>query len=97
MGVKFGREYNDILRELTEAVEGIADSYRFFEMEPEEWEALGEAEKKEVMEALADDLFYSLGADPSTEVGSGKVCYDAKHHIIKVDAGDKLVRIVHLV
>lgn len=97
MGVRHAREYKEILGELTEAVGGIADSYKFFEMEASEWDALGEAERREVLEALADDVFYGLGEQPSIAVGEGTVVYHPKHHVIEVSVDGKESRIVRLV
>ncbi|SFF24747.1 hypothetical protein SAMN04487969_12015 [Paenibacillus algorifonticola] len=97
MGVKHAREYADILKELTTAVSAIEGSYSFFEMEKEEWEALGEEEKHEVMEALADDVFFGLGEQSIIEVGLGKVSYHAKHHVIEVAQGDNVTHMVRLI
>ncbi|HUC94167.1 MAG TPA: hypothetical protein VMS09_19470 [Paenibacillus sp.] len=97
MGVKHAREYRDILRDLTDAVGGIADSYTFFDMTGEEWETLGESERREVMEALADDVFYGLGEQPTIEVGGGVVVYRPKHHVIEVSVDGTEIRIVRLI
>ena len=97
VGVKHAREYRDILLDLTEAVGGIADSYAFFDMTEGEWEALGEAARREVLEALADDVFYGLGEQPSITVGQGVVVYHPKHHVIEVSVDGKEIRIVRLV
>ncbi|MBD2845485.1 hypothetical protein IDH44_09820 [Paenibacillus sp. IB182496] len=96
MGVRHGREYREILDELCEAVGAIPNSYLFFEMAEEDWHALEEPERKEVMEALADDVFYGLGEQPSIRVGEGQVTYHPKFHIIEVAVDDKESRIVRL-
>jgi len=97
MGVRHAREYSDILTELTDAVGQIEDCYSFFEMESDEWKALDEEEKKEVLEALADDVFFALGDHNKIEVGSGVVWYKPQHHIIEVIQGNQVSRIVRLV
>lgn len=97
MGVRHAREYADILKELTEAVSEIEGSYTFFEMEPEEWEALPAADRHEVMEALADDVFFGLGENPVIEVGAGVIAYNGKHHIIEVSQNDQVTTIVRLI
>lgn len=97
MGVRHAREYADILKELTEAVGAIERSYTFFEMEEEEWEALGAEERHEVMEALADDVFFGLGEQSVIAVGKGEITYHDKHHVIEVSQGDKVTRMVRLV
>lgn len=97
LGVKHGRDYDAILKELTVAVGQIKDSYVFFEMEEEEWVVLPEEDKHEVMEALAEDLFYGLGADPVITVGSGIVIHDRETHRINILIGDTELAYVALV
>lgn len=97
MGVRHAREYADILKDLTAAVAEIEKSYTFFEMEEEEWAVLPEEERHEVMEALADDVFFGLGEEPIIEVGGGMITYNSKHHIIEVTQGDKVTQIIRLV
>lgn len=97
MGVRHGREYADILKDLTVAVAEIEGSYSFFEMESEEWDALPAEDRHEVMEALADDVFFGLGEDPVIKVGSGVIMYNSKHHIIEVSQDDKVTQIIRLI
>ncbi|MBH5320521.1 hypothetical protein I6N90_22265 [Paenibacillus sp. GSMTC-2017] len=97
MGVRHAREYEDILKELTSAVGEIEESYTFFEMEPEEWEVLPVEDRHEVMEALADDVFFGLGSNPVIAVGKGVLTYNDKHHIIEVSQGDNVIQIVRLI
>lgn len=97
MGVKFNREYSEILMDLTDAVENIADCYRFFEMEEKDWDILGDRERRELVQTLSDDLFYALGRQKSIGVGSGQIEYDPRNHLIKVITGPQVVRIVRLI
>ncbi|SEO79815.1 hypothetical protein SAMN05518847_11126 [Paenibacillus sp. OV219] len=97
MGVKHAREYVDILGELKEALNSIGDGYLFFEMETADWEQLEEPQRLELMEALADDVFYALGEDPVIHVGGGIVTYRPKHHIIEVSVDEKESRIIRLI
>jgi len=97
MGVRHAREYADILKELTEAVAEIEHSYTFFEMEQEEWEALDSDSRHEVMEALADDVFFGLGEHPVIEVGGSVISYNSKHHVIEVSHSNQVTRIVRLI
>ncbi|WP_150275760.1 hypothetical protein [Paenibacillus tepidiphilus] len=97
MGVKHGREYGEILTELTEAVGRISDSYVFFEMEPDEWKELPQESKQEVWEALAEDLFFALGDEPMIQVGSGVVIYDKDTHRINILLGEQDLASVLLV
>jgi len=97
MGVRHAREYSDILRELTTAIATIEDSYLFFEMEHADWKALSSDEQQEVLEALADDVFYGLGEDPEIEVGSGLVVYSAPLHRIEINVRGERLAVVHLI
>lgn len=97
MGVRHGRAYGDILRELAEAVGEIGDGYRLCGMDAEEWAGLGERERRETLEAIADDVFYGLGAQPVIAVGTGKVVYRPKYHVIEVSVSDRESRIVRLI
>lgn len=97
MGVKHGRDYAEILSELTEAVGRIQDGFLFFEMEPDEWHELPEESKHEVWEALAEDLFFALGNEPVIEVGSGVVIYDKETHRINILLGKEDLASVILV
>lgn len=97
MGVRHAREYADILKDLTAAVAEIEGSYTFFEMDLEEWAALPAEDRSEVMEALADDVFFGLGKDPVIAVGGGIITYNSKHHIIEVSQDDKVTQIIRLI
>lgn len=97
MGVRHAREYSDILQELTAAIAAIEDSYLFFEMDAADWSALGKEEQQEVLEALADDVFYGLGEDHEIVVGSGKVTYVPPLHRIEVTAAGQDQLLVHLI
>lgn len=97
MGVKHGRDYEYILADLTEAVGRISDSYLFFDMELSEWAGLADEERVEVQEALAEDLFFALGAEPVIEVGSAIVIYDPEGHRINFLIGDEELTSVALI
>lgn len=97
MGVKFGREYNDIVDDLTTAIGQIKNSYDFFEMTEEDWNGLDQEEQTECLKTLADDVFFALGTNPRIQVGQGFLMYEKVKHIIKVNQGDNLITIVNLV
>lgn len=97
MGVSFGRPYQDILEELTNAIGLIPDGYTFFEMTEGDWAELGQAERKEVLEALADDVFYGLGEDRLLFIGSGSVQYDPQFHIIEIVVESDTVATISLI
>lgn len=96
MGVKFGRDYKDIINELADALRQIDNCCEAFEMELADWEELDPADQKEYVRTLADDVFYALGSSPKMAVGSGYVQYDASVHIIKVFNGPRIVHIINL-
>lgn len=97
MGVKHGREYEEIISDLADAIGSISDAYVFFEMEPEDWAELDEEQCKGLMEVLADDVFYALGEESAIAVGSGTVTYRPKHHCIEVSVDSIESRIVRLI
>lgn len=97
MGVKFGREYEDIVVDLTAAIGKISDCYVFFEMTTEEWEGLDQDEQQECLTTLADDIFFGLGKSAKIAVGSGTLIYNPQRHVITVAHGDNQVTIVNLI
>lgn len=97
MGVKFGREYADIIRDLSEAIGRIGNTHECFEMEAEEWAALTGEEQAECLSTLADDIFFGLGTDPSIPLGRGTVSHDKSRHLIKVTDEANAVFVVYLI
>ncbi len=97
MGVKFKREYEDIVEEMTKAIISIHDCYDLFEMSQEEWGLMDQDEQKECVRTLADDIFYGLGNLPNLSIGSGKIEYDADNHILKVSSVPQVTHLIHLV
>jgi hypothetical protein len=97
MGVKFGRQYKDIIDDFSAALGQIDDLYSCFEMSAEDWNGMEDAERSDCIRTLADDLFYGLGTEGMLQVGSGTVTHDAERHILKVNADPDLVTVVYLV
>jgi len=97
MGVKFGREYPDIINDFTEALHSIDECYAFLEMTPEEWEELEGEEQQECIKTLADDLFYGLGSDPKMMIGNCTVSHDNEKHVIVISHNEKLISVIYLV
>ncbi|MGG2197377.1 hypothetical protein [Paenibacillus validus] len=97
MGVKFGREYKDIITDFADALQSASGCHDFLEMSAEDWGELEAEEREACMKTLADDLFYGLGTEGSMHVGNCVVTHDAKRHIIRVATGDSFTRIIHLV
>jgi len=96
MGVKYGREYTDILLDLMKHTESIKEIYDCFDMSKQEWGALAGQERLECIRTFTDDVFYGLGAEPVIEVGRGTVQYDSSRHLIQIHSG-QVTSIVHLV
>lgn len=96
MGVKFGREYNDIVNDLTTAIGQIRDCYDFFEMSEEDWTDMSSDEQAECLKTLADDVFFALGSDSTIQVGQGLLVYEKSKHIIKVDQGENIISLIQL-
>jgi len=97
MGIKFGREYNDIIDDFTEALQSVERCHEFLEMSAEEWGGLEAEEQRECIKTLADDLFYGLGTESHMSIGGCTVTHDAKRHLIRIDHSDALTRVIHLV
>ncbi|MEX2415898.1 MAG: hypothetical protein WD424_07125 [Paenibacillaceae bacterium] len=97
MGVKFNREYEDIVEEMAKAIISIQDCYDLFEMNQEEWSLMGQEEQKACILTLADDIFYGLGNLPILTIGSGKIEYDASNHILKVTSVPQVTHLIHLI
>ena len=97
MGVKFNREYKDIVTDLANAIGSIDDSYEAFEMEADDWSALPSDERAEFMRTLADDIFYGLGSLPKLSIGSGTIEYDPANHVLKVHSHEKVVHVIQLI
>lgn len=97
MGVKFGREYEDIVTDLTAAIRQIDDCYEFIEMPAQDWRNLNDEEQTACLTTLADDIFYALGQSAQINVGQGKLTYHAGRHVISVAHGDSQVTIVSLI
>lgn len=96
VAIRYARPYDEILDELSQAIEDIPDFYETFEMTAGEWEELDKAERDVCIRTLADDMFYVLGSSSHAEAGSGKLEYDKARGIIKVTASPQLVHFVAL-
>ncbi|MGG1519440.1 hypothetical protein ABE504_28835 [Paenibacillus oryzisoli] len=97
MGIKYGREYKDIVTDFVKGIELVNGFYELLDMEANDWSALEPEEQEECLRTLADDIFYGLGSAPVMQVGAGSVRHDAANHVLKVHDGEKLVSIVYLV
>ncbi|MEF3304964.1 DUF7167 family protein [Paenibacillus sp. GYB003] len=97
MGVRFNREYRDIVRDLGAALGQIDNCYETFEMDRDDWERLDRDEQIDYLQTLADDIFYGLGTEPHIEVGEGRVQYDSSNHMIRVWTDSQIVHLIKLI
>lgn len=96
MAIKYTRDYDRILDDLSAALVSVPGFHEAFEMEAEDWNGLDDNEKAVCVRTLADDVFYVLGSDPSAPVGEGSAEYDAAHGVIKIHASSQLVHVIAL-
>ncbi|MCY9661499.1 hypothetical protein P5G65_20380 [Paenibacillus chondroitinus] len=97
MGIKFGREYKDIVTDFVRGIAMVNGFYELLEMSADDWEELEPEEQEECLRTLADDIFYGLGNSPVMHVGAGSVRHDPSNHVLKVHDGEKLVSVIYLV
>lgn len=97
MGVRFAREYPEILDELKHAVGQIQEIYEMVGMSEAQWREMSDSIRESCVKTLADDLFYGLGAESRIEVGKGYVQHDTQKHVIVVYDGGNTTHIVKLV
>lgn len=97
MGLKFGREYTDIISDISLSlleIEGLND---FFEMTDKEWNNISVKNKKEYVKTLADDIFYALGNENVLEVGKGSINYVKDDNAITIFNKDIKVNTISLI
>lgn len=97
MGVKFKRNYQNIIQELMDALEEIDKIYEFFEMKKTTWNKLEEERKRNCLKTLSGDIVYGLGATKKFNVGQGIVKYDRKNNLIKVIIEENYIKVIKLV
>ncbi|ACL69724.1 hypothetical protein [Halothermothrix orenii] len=96
MGVRFKRDYDEIVQELVEALGRIDNFYEFVDLSDEEWNSLSQENQERCLEALSIDVFYGLGGVSSFPVGKGQVSYDQDYNVIRVTSGDNVVSVIKL-
>ena len=96
MAIRYTREYDLILDDLSQALATVPDFYEAFDMDAEQWNELDRNERDICIRTLSDDLFYALGTEASFPVGSAVAEYDAGHGIIKIAATPQLVHVIPL-
>ena len=98
MGVKFAREYEDIIADLAQAIGEMDGCAELLEIDAVQWIELEEADRAECLHTLADDIFYGLGTEPVLPFGDGVITYDQVKHTIHIKyADDKVIRVIRLI
>lgn len=97
MGIKHGREYRDIIQDFSRAIITIHGCNELFEMEDADWAEMNAEQKMELVQTLADDIFYALAADPQIEIGDSVIQHDPVNHVIKVVNNEQVIHLVRLV
>jgi hypothetical protein len=94
MGLKYTREYKQLIDELAFSIIGIDKFYEFFEMDENQWKALDNSEQKEIAKTLADDIFYALGLESEFQLNNGFIKYLAYENCIDVyTTADNVIKI----
>lgn len=57
MGIKFGREYKDIVTDFVRGIEMVDGFYELLDMSADDWQELEQDEQEECLRTLADDIF----------------------------------------
>jgi hypothetical protein len=97
MGIKFAREYEDIITDLTKAIMKIDNFYNIFDMKENDWNSISSEEKYEFTKTLADDLFFGLGNEPEFEIGNVTLLYNKDIHSISFYRNGELITSISLV
>lgn len=97
MGVKYARDFKDIINDLSIAIADLQGFYQFFGMEDNEWNELDKEEQDACVRTLCDDIFYVLGENSEINVGNGTVKYDEKHHNIAIFNGKQMIQLISLI
>lgn len=97
MGVKYGREYLDILHDLQKILVQIEGIHLFFEMSDEEWGTLSEQQQMDCLQTVADDIFYGLGKEPTLQIGNATITYYPNRHMIFVNHPTGVDHIISLI
>jgi hypothetical protein len=97
LGVRFNREYEDILLDFSAALAELEDSAAFVEMSIADWRKLKPKERIEIAQTVADDLFFALGDEPVLSFGDTQVVYDNQLHRLSIIKSDKSTVVINLI
>lgn len=96
MGVKFLRDYDDIILELRDSILTIPKFYTFLGMEDNDFSSLSKSSKEEFARTLSDDLFYGLDAKSTIELGEGLIKLNDTNKTIEIFVNDILTNTIKL-
>ncbi|HEY5560603.1 MAG TPA: hypothetical protein VIK72_02415 [Clostridiaceae bacterium] len=91
MGVKYYKEYVEIIEHFASGIMRIDDFYKFFDMTLEDWNLSSKADRIAFARTMADDLLYALGNEAEIELGGGSVKYVQEEFLIKIFNKNKFV------
>lgn len=97
MGVKFAREYEDIVAEIATNISEFEAVYDFLGINKEDWDAFSKANKIACVKTLSDDIFYALGEAEEMEVGEECIIYDSMQHRIVFKYVSGAAKTIHLI
>ncbi|NLP46966.1 MAG: hypothetical protein GX347_08020 [Epulopiscium sp.] len=97
MGVKYGREYKDIIYDLQNALTKIVGIHSFFDMTDEEWNILSKKQRMNCLQTLADDIFFGLGEESIISIHNTKIIYYSDQHIIVVQNPNEINYVISLI
>lgn len=97
MGVKFARDYDDIVHDLFHVFVQVNQHYEFMGMDEQDWLELSDDQKQSCLKTMADDVVFALGERANIEIGASMVHYDRQHHAITINDQDNVTHIIPLV
>ena len=97
LGVKYNREYKDIINELSKVIQNIDNFYEFIMIETADWINLNKVEQDEIVNTIADDIFFALGSENIVKLGNGLIKYNAEMNVVEVYKQDKHIEAIKLI
>lgn len=97
MGVKYGREYSDIVQDLMSGLHKIEDFYSVLGMDEDSWNTLDKPAQLLCLQTLADDVIFALGNSPKFNIGEGNIKYDEINHLLIINNKGEDVQSIRLI
>ena len=85
MGVKYGREYSDIVQDLMSGLYKIDGFFSILGMDEDGWNAIDKTTQLMCLQTLADDVIFALGNSPKFNIGEGYIKYDEINHMFIIN------------